>query len=55
MAICEFASKSPTAIVIPDKFLTAPNPNCYICAAEPAIHLRIEEFREEVRKNTLYG
>uniref|UniRef100_A0A1B0A2N4 Ubiquitin/SUMO-activating enzyme ubiquitin-like domain-containing protein n=1 Tax=Glossina pallidipes TaxID=7398 RepID=A0A1B0A2N4_GLOPL len=42
-------------MLIPHQFLTAPNPNCYVCAAEPAIHLRIDtkcmrtkEFREEV-------
>lgn len=47
-------------LLVPEKFLTAPNPNCYVCAAEPAIHLRIDtkrmhikEFRDEVLIKTL--
>lgn len=47
-------------LLVPEKFLTAPNPNCYVCAAEPAIHLRVDtnkmhikEFRDEVLIKTL--
>uniref|UniRef100_A0A1A9X0H2 SUMO-activating enzyme subunit n=1 Tax=Glossina brevipalpis TaxID=37001 RepID=A0A1A9X0H2_9MUSC len=47
-------------LLVPEKFLSVPNPNCYVCAAEPAIHLRIDtkrmrikEFRDEVLKKTL--
>ncbi|XP_058985705.1 SUMO-activating enzyme subunit 2-like [Musca domestica] len=47
-------------LLIPEKILTAPNKNCYVCAAEPAIHLRIDtkrvhikEFRDEVLIKTL--
>ena len=47
-------------LLVPEKFLTAPNPNCYVCSAEPAIHLRIDtkrmhikEFRDEVLIRTL--
>ncbi|XP_061391561.1 SUMO-activating enzyme subunit 2 [Musca vetustissima] len=47
-------------LLVPEKVLTAPNPNCYVCAAEPAIHLRIDtkrvhikEFRDEVLIKTL--
>uniref|UniRef100_A0A1A9X0T8 SUMO-activating enzyme subunit n=1 Tax=Glossina brevipalpis TaxID=37001 RepID=A0A1A9X0T8_9MUSC len=47
-------------LLVPEKFLSFPNPNCYVCAAEPAIHLRIDtkrmrikEFRDEVLKKTL--
>ncbi|KAM7358638.1 ubiquitin-like activating enzyme 2 [Cochliomyia hominivorax] len=47
-------------LLVPEKFLTTPNPNCYVCAAEPAIHLRIDtkrmhikEFRDEVLIKTL--
>lgn len=47
-------------LLVPEKFLTAPNPNCYVCAADPAIHLRIDtkrmhikEFRDEVLIKTL--
>ncbi|XP_075160040.1 ubiquitin-like activating enzyme 2 [Haematobia irritans] len=47
-------------LLVPEKFLTAPNPNCYVCAAEPAIHLRIDtkrmhikDFRDDVLIKTL--
>lgn len=47
-------------LLVPEKMLTAPNPNCYVCAAEPAIHLRIDtkrvhikEFRDDVLIKTL--
>lgn len=47
-------------LLVPEKFLTAPNPNCYVCAAEPAIYLRIDtkrmhikEFRDDVLIKTL--
>lgn len=47
-------------LIVPEKFLSAPNPNCYVCSAEPAIHLRIDtkrmlikEFRDEVLIKTL--
>ncbi|XP_013114278.1 SUMO-activating enzyme subunit 2 [Stomoxys calcitrans] len=47
-------------LLVPEKFLTPPNPNCYVCAADPAIHLRVDtkkmhikEFRDEVLIKTL--
>uniref|UniRef100_A0A1A9ZX08 SUMO-activating enzyme subunit n=1 Tax=Glossina pallidipes TaxID=7398 RepID=A0A1A9ZX08_GLOPL len=47
-------------LLVPEKTLSAPNPNCYVCAADPAIHLRVDtkrmrikELRDEVFKKTL--
>lgn len=47
-------------LLVPEKFLTPPNPNCYVCAAEPAIHLKVDtkkmkikEFRDEILIKTL--
>uniref|UniRef100_A0A1A9V4S5 Ubiquitin/SUMO-activating enzyme ubiquitin-like domain-containing protein n=1 Tax=Glossina austeni TaxID=7395 RepID=A0A1A9V4S5_GLOAU len=47
-------------LLVPEKTLSAPNPNCYVCAADPAIHLRVDtkrmrikELRDEVLKKTL--
>lgn len=47
-------------LLVPERFLSAPNPNCYVCAADPAIHLKIDtnkmkikEFRDEVLIKTL--
>uniref|UniRef100_A0A1B0G3Y6 SUMO-activating enzyme subunit n=1 Tax=Glossina morsitans morsitans TaxID=37546 RepID=A0A1B0G3Y6_GLOMM len=47
-------------LLVPEKTLLAPNPNCYVCAADPAIHLRVDtkrmrikELRDEVLKKTL--
>uniref|UniRef100_A0A1A9W1J3 THIF-type NAD/FAD binding fold domain-containing protein n=1 Tax=Glossina brevipalpis TaxID=37001 RepID=A0A1A9W1J3_9MUSC len=47
-------------LLVPDEFHSVPNPNYYVCAAEPASHLRIDtkrmrikEFGDEVlKKNT---
>ncbi|XP_030371975.1 SUMO-activating enzyme subunit 2 [Scaptodrosophila lebanonensis] len=46
--------------LVPDKFFPEPNPNCYVCASDPAITLRIDtkrvhikEFRDEVLIKTL--
>ncbi|XP_030572590.1 SUMO-activating enzyme subunit 2-A [Drosophila novamexicana] len=46
--------------LVPDAFFPEPNPNCYVCASDPAITLRIDTkrvqikaFRDEVLINTL--
>lgn len=46
--------------LVPDAFFPAPNPNCYVCASDPAISLRIDTkriqvkaFRDEVLIKTL--
>ncbi|TDG52680.1 hypothetical protein AWZ03_000913 [Drosophila navojoa] len=46
--------------LVPDAFFPAPNPNCYVCASDPAITLRIDTkrvqikaFRDEVLIKTL--
>ncbi|KAI9579277.1 SUMO-activating enzyme subunit 2-like [Glossina fuscipes] len=47
-------------LLVPEKVLSTPNSNCYVCAAEPAIHLRVDtkrmrikELRDEVLKKTI--
>lgn len=47
-------------LLVPEKFLTAPNPNCIVCSAEPAVHIRIDtkrmrikDFRDDVLIKTL--
>ncbi|CAD7004598.1 unnamed protein product [Ceratitis capitata] len=47
-------------LLVPEKFLTAPNPNCIVCSSEPAVHIRIDtkrmrikDFRDEVLIKTL--
>uniref|UniRef100_A0A1A9VN27 SUMO-activating enzyme subunit n=1 Tax=Glossina austeni TaxID=7395 RepID=A0A1A9VN27_GLOAU len=47
-------------LLVPEKTLLAPNLNCYVCSADPAIHLRVDtkrmrikELRDEVLKKTL--
>ncbi|XP_067645461.1 SUMO-activating enzyme subunit 2 [Eurosta solidaginis] len=47
-------------LLVPEKFLTAPNPNCIVCSSEPAVHIRIDtkrmrikDFRDDVLIKTL--
>ncbi|XP_054733383.1 SUMO-activating enzyme subunit 2 [Anastrepha obliqua] len=47
-------------LLVPEKFLTAPNPKCIVCSSEPAVHIRIDtkrmrikEFRDDVLIKTL--
>lgn len=35
--------------LVPDAFFPAPNPNCYVCASDPAISLRIDTKRVQVK------
>lgn len=35
--------------LVPDAFFPAPNPNCYVCASDPAITLRIDTKRIQIK------
>lgn len=51
---------SRNQLLAPDRTLLPPNPNCYVCAKEPAVFLRVDtnrlkiiELRDKILKNEL--
>lgn len=36
-------------LLVPEKFLTPPNPKCYVCSSDPAIHLKVDTNKIKIK------
>lgn len=36
-------------LLVPEKFLTPPNPKCYVCSSDPAIHLKVDTNKVKIK------